>query len=207
LVTSAPDRAAAADDDLDGKLAGALERTAQALRVVLGRRSRAEGLTSTQAQLLLRLASAPPPELRVGALAREFDLTQPTVSDAVTALRQKGLVRSGRQADDRRNRPLELTARGSRAAERLDDWRAALETPLGNLSREAKEHALRTLLELIALLQREGVVSVARMCSSCRWFRPEAHPGKAAPHHCALLDAPLRPDELRVDCAEHELAA
>jgi hypothetical protein len=48
---------------------------------------------------------------------------------------------------------------------------------------------------------------VARMCVSCRFFRPEAHPGEESPHHCALLDLALARSDLRVDCPEHELAA
>jgi DNA-binding MarR family transcriptional regulator len=206
-VTSAPDRAARAPDDVDGKLAGALERVGQTLRVVLGERARAEGLTPTQAQLLIRLMSAPPPRRQVGGLASEFDLTQPTVSDAVAALRRKGLVRAGAEAPDRRSRPLELTASGSRTARRLERWKEPLIAALAHAPPERREEALLLLLDVIAGLQRAGVVTVARMCTTCRYFRPDMHPDPAAPHHCALLDAPLRRTELRVDCAEHELAA
>jgi hypothetical protein len=39
---------------------------------------------------------------------------------------------------------------------------------------------------------------------TCRFFRRDAHPDSARPHHCALLDAPIGSGELRVDCAEHE---
>jgi DNA-binding MarR family transcriptional regulator len=207
LVTAAPDRAARAPDDVDGKLAGALERIGQALRLVLGERARAEGLTSTQAQLLLRLATAPPPRRQVGALAAEFDLTQATVSDAAAALRRKRLVRFGERPADRRGRPLELTADGSRTAGRLADWKHPLAAALAEAPRERREATLALLLDVIAALQRAGVVTVARMCTTCRYFRPGMHPGTAAPHHCALLDAPLPESELRVDCREHELAA
>jgi DNA-binding MarR family transcriptional regulator len=206
-VTSAPDRAARAPDDMDGKLAGALERVGQALRVLLGGRARAEGLTPTQAQLLIRLASAPPPRRLVGTLATEFDLTQPTVSDAVAALRRKGLVRSQVGTSDRRSRPLELTPSGSRTARTLERWKDPLVASLAEAPAERREEALVLLLDLIAGLQDAGVVTVARMCTTCRYFRPDLHADQAAPHHCALLDAPLRRSELRVDCAEHELAA
>lgn len=206
-MTAAPDRAARAADDIDGKLAGALERVGQALRVVLGERARAEGLTPTQAQLLIRLAAAPPPRRLVGALAAEFDLTQPTVSDAVAALRRKGLVRLQVAASDRRSRPLELTRAGSRTAKRLERWKDPLVASMAGAPAERREEALALLLDLIAGLQDAGVVTVARMCTTCRYFRPNLHGDQAAPHHCALLDAPLRRSELRVDCAEHELAA
>jgi DNA-binding MarR family transcriptional regulator len=206
-VTSAPDRAARTEDDVDGKLAGALERVGQALRTLLGDRARAEGLTTTQAQLLIRLMSAPPPRRQVGALAGEFDVKQPTISDAVAALRRKGLVRYGADTSDRRARPIELTASGSRTAGRLARWKDPMVASLAEAPPERRQESLLLLLDVIADLQRAGLVTVARMCTTCRYFRPEMHLDRTAPHHCALLDAPLRPAELRVDCAEHELAA
>jgi hypothetical protein len=52
-----------------------------------------------------------------------------------------------------------------------------------------------------------GVVGVARTCPTCRFFRSTAEPNVAASNHCALLDMPLRPGDLRLDCPEHEPAA
>ena len=41
----------------------------------------------------------------------------------------------------------------------------------------------------------------------CRFFRFEARPHAARPHHCALLDMPLGPADLRLDCPEHDQSA
>ena len=79
---------------------------------------------------------------------------------------------------------------------------ALAETPF-----ERREQALLLLLDVIGRLQSAGAISVARICTTCRYFRPEAHDDPAAPHHCALLDAPLRRTQLRVDCGDHALAA
>lgn len=65
---------------------------------------------------------------------------------------------------------------------------------------------MQTLYEVIAELQRAGVITVARMCVTCRHFRPDAHDGER-PHHCALLDVALAEESLRIDCPEHEQAA
>jgi hypothetical protein len=51
------------------------------------------------------------------------------------------------------------------------------------------------------------VITVARMCVSCRFFRPDTHRMSVSPHHCALLDLPLSGADLRTDCPEHEPAA
>jgi hypothetical protein len=66
---------------------------------------------------------------------------------------------------------------------------------------------LRLLLDLIAGLHRSGVITVARMCVTCRFFRRNQHAGAARPHHCALVDMSMADGELRVDCAEHEPSA
>ncbi|MDQ3792176.1 MAG: MarR family transcriptional regulator, partial [Actinomycetota bacterium] len=78
---------------------------------------------------------------------------------------------------------------------------------LGSFAPEEKEGVMRYLMRLIFALQGAGVITVARMCVSCRFFRPDAHQRSASPHHCALLDMPLSGVDLRTDCPEHEPAA
>jgi hypothetical protein len=66
---------------------------------------------------------------------------------------------------------------------------------------------MRFLMRLISALQGAGVITVARMCVSCRFFRPDTRPRSVSPHYCALLDLPLSGADLRTDCPEHEPAA
>jgi DNA-binding MarR family transcriptional regulator len=187
--------------DLDAKLLAALERVGQALRVQLWDAAKQHGLSPTQLQVVLRLASDPPARRRIGALAGQLDVTHPTVSDAVTVLRRKGLVE--REGDGRRA-PLALTRRGRTTATAVAGWLDRTRALLAELPTDDKEQTLRLAIELIAQLQRSGVITVARMCATCRFFRRDAHPGSAQPHHCALVDVPMADAELRVDCAEHE---
>ncbi|HEY6775906.1 MAG TPA: MarR family winged helix-turn-helix transcriptional regulator [Thermoleophilaceae bacterium] len=193
--------------DLDTKLAAALERAGQALRTELRERARRHGLPPTQAQVLLRLAHDPAERRRVAALAAELDVTQATLSDAVAALHRKRLVERRRDPADGRSRTLELTGRGSAIAGDLDSWDERVRARLAAFPEGDREGALRFLLELIADLQAAGVISVARTCVSCRFFRQRVHAGGAALHHCALLDLPLARSDLRVDCPEHQPAA
>jgi DNA-binding MarR family transcriptional regulator len=191
--------------DLDRKLAAALERVGQAVRVQLWDQAKVHGLTPTQLQVLLRLAYLPHHRRRVGALAAELDLTQPTISDAVGVLRRKGLIDRQQTGKTPRSAVLGLSARGADLVETLERWDTRMRKVLAALPGTQKAEALRLLLDLIAGLQREGVITVARMCVTCRFFRENAHaPGH---HHCALLDLPLSPTDLRVDCPEHERAA
>jgi len=192
---------AGAPPDVDAKLVAALERVGQALRVQMWDKAKQHGLSPTQLQVLLRLASDPPARRRIGVLAGELDVTHPTVSDAVAVLRRKGLVDS--EPGSRRT-TLGLSARGRAVAAGLADWDERTRQQLPDLPVGDKQATLRLLLDLIAGLQRSGAITVARMCVTCRFFRRDAHPDSARPHHCALVDAPMGGGELRIDCAEHE---
>ena len=192
--------------ELDRKLVAALERAGQALRVLLWDQAKRHGLSPIQVQLLLRIAAEPPERRRVGALAAELDVTAPTVSDAIAALRRKRLVRAGPAPGDRRGRQLELTDSGRRLASELRAWHDGIGARLPDFAAEDKASTLTMLLDLIGALQREGVITVARMCTTCRFFTRDAHPDRRLPHHCRLLDAPMGEADLRVDCAEHQPA-
>ena len=96
-------------DDVDARIVAALERLSQVFRVRLGEEARQRNLSPIQAQLLIYLLHHDVELRRVSQLAREFDLTQATVSDAVASLETKGLVRREQWPDDRRVVTLRLT--------------------------------------------------------------------------------------------------
>jgi DNA-binding MarR family transcriptional regulator len=193
--------------DLDATLAAALDRVGEALRGLARDAAGARGLSTVQLRLLERLAAGAPPPPEVRALSREFDLTEATVSEAVSALRRKGLVERARDPLDGRRFRLALTPEGREVATAVARWPEPLERELAALPHGDRVAALGLALALIDRLQRAGVVQVARICVTCAHFRPHAHAQPAAPHHCALLQRPLGPADLRVDCAEHERAA
>jgi DNA-binding MarR family transcriptional regulator len=150
--------------------------------------------------VLLRLSAAPVERRRVGALAAEFDVRQPTVSDAVSTLERKRLVRRRAARDDARAVDLELTGRGRRVAAAMSDWDERVRVSLSELVPERKEVALSLLLDLLAELNRQGVIAEATMCATCRFFRRHAD----SPPYCELLEIELERADLRVDCPEHE---
>ncbi|ANZ43226.1 MarR family transcriptional regulator [Lentzea guizhouensis] len=190
---------------LDRRLADALERIGHGMRSLAQRTAREHGLSPLQQQAVLALAQQPQARREVAALAQEFDVTTPTMSDAVTALERKGLVSRSPGADGRR-RSLTLTVAGLEVATQLSSWDDPLTAALAALPDADRATTLHTLLRVIADLQRAGVVSVARTCTTCRFFGRDEHPDPAAPHHCHLLRVPLPLTALRVDCLEHETA-
>ena len=194
--------------DVNKKIVAALERLSQGFRVLLQEAAHRQSLSPIQARFLVHLLHHSDDELgRVGRLAAEFSLSRATVSEAVRTLVTKGLVRREPWPHDGRVATLMLTAEGEEVAAGLSGWADVVEEQLESFAIGEKEEVMRFLMRLISALQGAGVITVARMCVSCRFFRPDVHPRSVSPHHCALLDLPLSGADLRTDCPEHEPAA
>ena len=145
--------------------------------------------------------AATPDESSITALTSRFDVRQPTISDALTALQRKGLLVKTRLG---RRQQLAATEAGLAAAAELANWDVPLRAAFAARPEIAKGEALEVLLTVIADLQAGGVIAVAQSCTSCRFFRPSTYADQSQPHHCALLDLPLRQVDLRLDCPEHQ---
>jgi DNA-binding MarR family transcriptional regulator len=194
-------------DDVDAKIIAALERLSQVFRVRLREEAWERDLSPTQARFLIYLHYHDVELRRVSQLAREFDLTQATVSDAVASLETKKLIQREQWPEDRRIVTLRLTPDGEKLATTLSGWADPIGEHLQPFSPDDREAVMHFLIGLIGSLQTSGLITVARMCVTCRFFRQDIHPGEPLPHHCALLDVPLGRADLRVDCPEHEPAA
>jgi DNA-binding MarR family transcriptional regulator len=190
--------------DVDARIVAALERLSQVFRVRLREEARRRNLSPIQAQFLVYLLHHDVELRRVSQLAREFDLTQATVSDAVASLETKGLLRREQWPEDRRVVTLRLTPEGDGLATSLSNWADPIREHVEGFSKGERETAMGFLMELAGSLQRSGLITVARMCVTCRFFRRDVRPGEASPHHCGLLNVPLGGSDLRVDCPEHE---
>jgi DNA-binding MarR family transcriptional regulator len=190
--------------DVDSKVVAALERLGEAFRLLLREKAQEHGLSPIQARFLVYLLHHGVELRRVSQLAREFGLTQATVSDAVDSLEAKGFIGREPWPADRRVVTLRLTPEGELLAAELSAWADPIREHLRNSSPGESEVVMRFLMELIGSLQRSGVITVARMCVTCRFFQPDIHPDADSPHHCGLLDVPLAGSDLRIDCPEHE---
>jgi DNA-binding MarR family transcriptional regulator len=193
-------------DGVDARIVAMLERLSQVFRVRLREEAREHNLSPIQAQFMIYLLHHDVELRRVSQLAREFDLTQATVSDAVASLETKGFVRREQWPEDRRVVTLRLTPDGEKLASTLSNWADPVSEHLECFSPEEREAVMCFLMELVGSLQKSGLITVARICVTCRFFGRDVHPGAALPHHCGLLDVPLGGPNLRVDCPEHEAA-
>ncbi|WP_373517923.1 MarR family winged helix-turn-helix transcriptional regulator [Pricia sp.] len=186
--------------NIEGKIVVALERISEAFRVLLWQEGKEHALTPIQLQLLLFIQFHSPEKCKVNYLAQEFNLTKPTVSETVRLLAIKKLIDKETDPIDTRSYSIYLTEKGKKIAAKCSSFAGALEKPIHTFSETQKEILYQSLLELIEKLNKAGIITVQRMCFSCRFYRP----GKEN-DYCKLLEKKLCKPDLRVDCPEHEV--
>ncbi|MBC9798495.1 MarR family winged helix-turn-helix transcriptional regulator [Sinomicrobium weinanense] len=182
------------------KIVVALERISEAFRVLLWEESKSFGLSPTQIQILIFLNYHDEGKRKVSYIAREFNMTKATVSDSVKVLEQKKLITKEYLPHDTRSYIIHLSETGKAIAEKTALFTQEIQKPVQRLPPAHKEGLLRSLMDIIHHLNKSGVITIQRMCFSCRYYS-----GKGNAHYCNLLQTPLTDSELRVDCPEHEL--
>lgn len=186
---------------LDFKIVAALERLSEAFRVLLWQEAKEHNLSPIQIQILVFVKYHPDARCKVSHLATEFNMTKATISDAVRVLEQKGLIAKETEPDDTRSYVILLTPLGEEVVRRMAGLGAPMVGSLAQLSDSQKVVLLESLLEMIFRLQKADIVSLQRMCFSCRFFE-----NRNTGFYCKMLQKPLERQDLRVDCAEFEAA-
>ncbi|HMR57867.1 MAG TPA: MarR family winged helix-turn-helix transcriptional regulator, partial [Cyclobacteriaceae bacterium] len=106
------------NEDVDGRIVAAMERIAQAFRVLLWNESKALSLSPIQIQILIFLNFHAEVKRKVSYLANEFNMTKATISDSIKVLEQKKFIRKEFEPHDTRSFVIHLTARGLEIAKR-----------------------------------------------------------------------------------------
>lgn len=188
--------------DRPAKIAAALERIGHIILTSTREAAQDVGLSPIQARILIHIGTHNAFDSRMSSLAQFFDVTVPTVSDAVNSLVQKGLIIKERSVQDARARMLRLTDTGRTVFSTLSSWSRPLETILTDLPVSDADALADYLLRLVSGLHAQGRVAVARMCPYCAHF---SEPGESqATAYCRLLSVPLSAADYRLDCPEWE---
>lgn len=188
--------------DVSARIVTAIGRIASVMRSGMWEFATAENLNPAQAEIL-QLLQARTHGVRISWLALQLSISVASVSDSVSALVNKGLVRKARADDDGRATALYLTDAGRALASRLGGAVSFADDAAASLPPAMQVELLTGLLKLIAQLHKTERFPAVRACLSCAHFEPNKYPGQPAPHHCALVNAPLPISFIRIDCAEH----
>ena len=190
-------------DPIAQRIATGLHKVGLAMKQQSWQLANDEGLSATQGQILAALVARSP--LTVTELSEVLGLTLPTISESVRVLGTKQLVSKSPDPRHPRASLLTLTARGRALGVRARSWPEFLADAVATLDDAEQAVFFTGIVKMIRSLQEAGLVPVSGMCVTCTHFRPNVH-AEPLPHHCALVDAPMANDHVRLDCAEHELA-
>ena len=185
---------------IESRIVVALERISEAFRVLLWNESKENSLSPIQIQILIFIYFHSLEKCKVGYLADEFNMTKATISDSVKILLSKELVTKETDPIDTRSFSLSLTYEGKKIAKKASLFASSIEQPIEKLTQEQKTIMLNGLLKLIYDLNKSGIITIQRMCFTCSNYQLEK-----GVHYCKLLKCQLAENELRIDCAEHEL--
>ena len=183
---------------LESRIVVALERISEAFRVLLWEEAKTLGLSPIQIQILIFIHYHAGDKCKVGYLADEFNMTKATISDSVKVLTEKNLIKKETDPNDTRSFVLSLTSQGETIAKRASFFATTMEKPMENWSQNQKSNMLMGLLSMISDLNKQGIITVQRMCFSCRFYKKEN-----GIHYCGMLNTTLKDGDLRLDCPEY----
>lgn len=184
---------------IDGKIVSALERISEAFRVLLWEKAKVVKLSPIQIQILIFIKFHRSEFCTVNYLAEEFNMSAPTISDAVKVLIEKQLIKKVNALDDKRKVYLHLTGKGEKLIKELSSFVDPLFKSISQLKQIEKESLLGSLLKIISDLNSKEIVITQRMCFTCTHLQKEN--GK---FYCNLLEMNLKLKDFRVDCPEHQ---
>lgn len=189
------------DQNVSSKIVVGLQRISEAFKVLLWEKAKEFGLSPIQIQILLFIANHKAAYCNVSYLAKEFNVTKPTISDAIKALEKKEMIVKDYSSSDNRSYTILLSEIGKNTVLKNEDFVNPIHKEIKNISAKEQENLFSTLSSLIYKLNKQGILTVQRTCFACQFYSKENKK-----HHCNLLQKELLNSEIRLDCNEFENA-
>ena len=186
--------------ELQSKIVAGLERISEVFKSLLWEKAKVYGISPIQIQILLFVSNHSSNLCNVSYLAKEFNLTKPTISDAIRVLLKKGLLEKDFSPSDNRRYNVQLSPDSVQLVGELSDYASPVLQILEHTDEEEMKQIYNTLSRLIYQLNQKGVIQVQRSCFGCRYYKGD----KKDTHFCSLLDKKLAGPEIRLDCPEFE---
>ena len=185
--------------DLSSKIVVGLERVSEAFKVLLWEHAKAIGLSPIQIQILIFVAHHKSKYCNVSHLAQEFNVTKPTISDAVKVLGSKQLIIKDYSSPDSRSYTIVLSEKGKGIIAKVEGFANPIQQHLEKNDPKDLENLYKAVTNLIYGLNKTGNLSIQRMCYSCKFYKNQNNN-----HFCNFLNKPLKNNDIRIDCPEFE---
>ena len=187
------------NSDTPSKIVAGLERLSTAFRVLLWEHAKVIGLSPIQIQILIFVAYHDESVCNVSHLAQEFNVTKPTISDAVKVLDKKGLIAKITSPLDKRAYSIALSKEGNAIVKKTHHFAQPIHALTSQIDQAEQEQFFKTLSKIIYGLNQKGVLTVQRTCYNCRFFEK-----KGKQNYCGLMKKELLNKDIRLDCGEFE---
>ena len=186
--------------DISSKIVAGLERISEVFKILLWEKAKLVSLSPIQIQILIFIAFHKQSLCNVSHLAKEFNVTKPTVSDAIKVLDKKGVIEKDFSSTDSRSYSILLSDLGIKIVTQTFDFSSPLKKQVESFEQSELESLFGTLNELIYKLNRNGILSVQRTCYGCKFYQKK----EEKIDYCNLLEKRLLNHEIRLDCPEYE---
>lgn len=185
---------------LESKVVNGFERLSEVLKSLLWEKAKVHGISPIQIQILLFVSNHDQNICNVSYLAKEFNVTKATISDAVRVLLKKQLLEKDFSPNDNRRYNLLITDQGSQMVYDLSEYSLPIANSLTNFNQTELKSLFKTISKLIFQLNKIGVIQVQRTCYNCQHYKGD----RKSQHFCNLLNEKLKTHDLRLDCNEFE---
>lgn len=186
--------------DLNLKTISGLERIGEVFKTLLWEKAKLHGISPIQIQILLFVSNHKLELCNVSYLAKEFNVTKPTISDAVKVLINKGMLEKDFSNADNRRYNLFLSTTGKQLVKELSDYISPISKELDNVNPQELSSFFNFLSKLIYQLNHKGIIQVQRTCYGCQFYNGDQEDD----HYCSLLKSKLENKKIRLDCPEFE---
>ncbi|WP_205959948.1 MarR family winged helix-turn-helix transcriptional regulator [Flammeovirga aprica] len=186
--------------NIESKILGGLERLSEALKALLWEKAKTFGISPIQIQILLFVSNHKREICNVSYLAKEFNVTKATISDAVRILLKKEYLEKDYSPTDNRRYNLLMTSSGVELVHQLEGYADVFNKELSSFGEQELANVFNTLSKLIFQLNQKGIIQVQRTCYNCKFYSGD----KIENHYCNLLNSKLSAEEIQIDCDEFE---
>lgn len=187
------------EKDITYKIVSGLERVSEVFKVLLWEHAKTIGLSPIQIQLLIFIAYHKQELCNVSHLAKEFNITKPTVSDAIKILDKKGLIKKDYSSSDSRSYSMFLSSSGKKMVAQTENFAHPISDQLKEIDPSELTALFSTLSKVIFQLNKNGILSVQRTCYGCTFYDK-----LEKSDYCNLLKKKLFNPDIRLDCPEFQ---
>jgi len=187
------------ENNISSKIIVGLERISEVFKILLWEKAKLVGLSPIQIQILIFIAYHKQELCNVSHLAKEFNITKPTISDAVRILDKKGMITKDFSSNDSRSYSIQLSQIGNKIVAETENFADPLKNQLKEIQQADLENLFETLSKVIHQLNSSGILTIQRTCFGCKFYdKPENK------HYCNLMEKELLSSDIRLDCLEFE---